>query len=146
MKRFKIIGNPLFSDSAAKQTKITCSEDLAALARGSFPCDTITVHETFMILLFNRANKCIGDSIVSNGGTAATVVDIKMIAKVAIDVLASSIALVHNHPSGNLNPSNEDIKITKKIKAGLELLDVQVLDHIILTEDGYYSLMVNGDV
>ena len=70
--------------------------------------------------------------------------DIKLIAKYAIDCLASAVILAHNHPSGNLKPSNEDLAITKKVKEGLKILDISVLDHIILTSDGYLSFGDEG--
>ena len=76
---------------------------------------------------------------ISQGGISGTVVDTKIIAKYCVDTLCSAVILAHNHPSGNLNPSTQDIKITRKIKEGLELLDVKVLDHVILTSDSYYS-------
>jgi DNA repair protein RadC len=83
-------------------------------------------------------------TLKSHREVAGTVVDIKLIAKYAIDCLASGVILAHNHPSGNLKPSNEDLAITKRIKEGLKTLDIQVLDHIILTSDGYLSFGDEG--
>lgn len=96
-------------------------------------------HEEFWVLLLNRANQVIGKSRVSVGGVSGTVADPKMIFQKALEVLASGVILVHNHPSGNLKPSPSDIKLTKKLKAGGEYLEIPVLDHLIFAEGGYYS-------
>ena len=102
--------------------------------------DDILLYESFFILLLNQANETVGYAKISQGGIAGTVVDTKIIAKYALDSLCPAIILAHNHPSGNPNPSKADIAITKKIKEGLKLLDIQVLDHLILFEGGYTSL------
>lgn len=104
----------------------------------------IEVYESFFILLLNRANKTVGYAKISQGGVVGTYVDIKIIAKYAVDSLASSVILAHNHPSGNTAPSEQDKSITQRIKKALALLDVQVFDHIILTEDSYYSFADEG--
>lgn len=111
-----------------------------------FYFDDIDIFESFFILCLNRNNQTIAYAKISQGGVAGTVVDIKIIAKYAIDCLASSVILAHNHPSGNLAPSNEDKLITQKIKEGLKMLDIQVIDHMILTSDGYYSFADNGNL
>lgn len=111
-----------------------------------FYFDDIDIFESFFILCLNRNNQTIAYAKISQGGVAGTVVDIKIIAKYAIDCLASSVILAHNHPSGNLAPSNEDKLITQKIKEGLKMLDIQVMDHVILTSDGYYSFADNGNL
>jgi DNA repair protein RadC len=100
----------------------------------------INIYESFFILLMNQANETMAYAKISQGGVAGTIVDVKIVAKYAVDCLASSVILAHNHPSGNPNPSKADIAITKKIKEGLKLLDIQVLDHLILFEGGYTSL------
>jgi DNA repair protein RadC len=104
----------------------------------------IEVYESFFILLLNRANKTVGYAKISQGGVVGTYVDIKIIAKYAVDSLASSVILAHNHPGGNTAPSEQDKSITQRIKKALALLDVQVFDHIILTEDSYYSFADEG--
>jgi DNA repair protein RadC len=108
--------------------------------------DDIEVWESFFILLLNRNNQTIGYAKISQGGVAGTVVDTKIVAKYAVDTLASGVILAHNHPSGNINPSQCDIEITKKTKSALALLDVAVLDHIILTKDKYYSFADEGNI
>lgn len=100
--------------------------------------------EVFKILILNRNNQLIKIETISLGGVAGTVVDPKVIFKKAIDNNASSIILCHNHPSGNLNPSNPDIDITKKIVNAGKLLEVTVLDHLIISNKGYFSFADEG--
>ncbi len=95
--------------------------------------------EEFVILCLNRANKVLGWSKVSQGGLSGTVADPKVIFQVALKANASSIILCHNHPSGNKIPSTNDIELTKKLKSAGGFLDLNVLDHLIITSDGYYS-------
>lgn len=123
--------------------KITSSDDASGLIR-SFYGDDIEIFESFFILLINRQNVATGYAKISQGGVAGTVVDPKIIAKYAVDSLASGVILAHNHPSGNHNPSTSDQELTTRIQAGLALLDISVLDHIILTSESYYSFHNNG--
>jgi len=97
------------------------------------------LHEEFWILFLNNANRLLGKSQLSKGGIHATLVDVRLIFKKAISTGATSIILCHNHPSGNLTPSHSDIQLTKKIIKGGELLDIKVLDHIIVSQHGYFS-------
>jgi len=101
-------------------------------------------HEEFWILYLSRANKVIDKQKISMGGVSGTIVDIRIILKHAIEKLASSIVLVHNHPSGNTNPSEEDKKLTKKIKQASELVDIAILDHVIIGDKKYYSFNDKG--
>lgn len=96
-------------------------------------------HEQFWVLYLNRANQILKPEKISTGGVSGTVVDAKLIFKKALEVLASGLVLAHNHPSGNLRPSEQDIKLTKKLKAAGQSLDIPVLDHIIFTNAGYFS-------
>lgn len=123
--------------------KISVSKDCETEIRKFF-LDDIGIYESFFILMMNRANNTIGHAKISQGGVVGTVVDVRIIAKYAVDSLCSSIILAHNHPSGNLKPSEADIRITKNIKEALKLFDIVVLDHLILTEDGYYSFADEG--
>lgn len=121
--------------------KITQSKDIFELFQpilGDLP------HEEFWILLLNRSNRIIEKLKISQGGVSGTVIDIKIILKQAIEKLASSIILCHNHPSGNRNPSNADDSITKKLKRGADLLDIQILDHIIVADLEYFSYADEG--
>lgn len=101
-------------------------------------------HEEFWILFLSRANKILSAECVSTGGTASTLVDVKLVMKRALDKLASALILVHNHPSGNLRPSKPDDDLTKKISEAGKILDIRVLDHIIITPSEYYSYADEG--
>jgi DNA repair protein RadC len=101
-------------------------------------------HEEFWVLFLNRSNLIIDKAKISQGGIAGTVTDIRIIMKQAIDKLAVSIILCHNHPSGNLKPSEADSRITKKLKDSGEILDVAVLDHIIVSNASYFSFADEG--
>lgn len=102
------------------------------------------MHEEFWILLLNQGLKIIGERQVSEGGMTSTAVDARKIFRLAIDEGAASIALAHNHPSGSLKPSNEDILLTNRIKEAGKLLDVKVIDHVIVAETGFYSFADEG--
>ena len=122
--------------------KITSSEDAYKYIK-QFYSDDILIYESFFILLLNRSNTTIGYAKISQGGLCGTVVDVRIIAKYAIESLSSSIILAHNHPSENTIPSDEDKHITTKIKNTLNIFDVKVFDHIILTENAYFSFADN---
>jgi DNA repair protein RadC len=123
--------------------KIKDANDSAEFIKQFYQGD-IEIYESFFLLLLNNANQTIGYAKISQGGVTSTIVDVKIIAKYVVDSLATGIILAHNHPSGNLNPSSADINITAKIKEAMKLFDVTVLDHIILTTDGFYSFNING--
>ena len=127
------------------KAKITSSKDAADYIR-QFYGDDLEIYESFYLLLLNRSNNTEGWVKISQGGTAGTVTDVKIIAKYAIDSLCHGVIVAHNHPSGNLSPSAADIAMTRRIKNALELLEIKTLDHIILTEDSYYSFADNGNV
>lgn len=101
-------------------------------------------HEEFYVLLLSRSNKIIGHECISRGGVSGTVADAKLIFLPALQKLASGIILAHNHPSGNLRPSRPDIALTQKIKSGAEVLDLQLFDHVIVAEGGYFSFADEG--
>jgi DNA repair protein RadC len=101
-------------------------------------------YENFCVLLLNRANKVLKTVRISDGGITGTVVDQRKVFKVALDNNATSIILGHNHPSGQLTPSDADIQLTKKMKAAGETLDLPVLDHIIVGDGNYYSFADEG--
>jgi DNA repair protein RadC len=109
-----------------------------------FPIISDLVHEEFWILLLSRSNRIIDKYRISQGGTAGTVIDIKIIIKRAVEKLASSIILCHNHPSGNLTPSKADINITHKLKEASELMDIKLLDHIIVADNSFFSFADEG--
>jgi DNA repair protein RadC len=123
--------------------KINSSRDAADFIR-QFYGDDIEVFESFFVLLLNRANKTIGYAKISQGGISSTVVDVKILCKYVIDSLASTVVLAHNHPSGELRPSEADKQITQRVKQALTIMDSQVIDHVILTKDSYFSFADEG--
>ena len=101
-------------------------------------------HEEFWVMLLNRANKVIDTKLVGRGGVSSTIVDSKVLFSFALESLASGIILAHNHPSGNLKPSNSDIRLTKKIVDAGKIMEVPVLDHIIVGDNDYFSFADEG--
>lgn len=116
--------------------KITSSQDVYNLMQ---PQLSDLSHEEFWVLILNRSNQVLKKQQISSGGVSGTVADPKIIFNKALEELASGIILVHNHPSGNLKPSQADILLTKKLKQAGEVLEIAVLDHVIFTDSGYYS-------
>src|SRR5258708_38701082 len=124
--------------------KINGAQDAYNVLLESWDDSKIEFVEQFKVLLLNRANKALGVFEVSSGSSTGTVADPKLIFAAAIKANACGIILAHNHPSGNLQPSQADIDLTKKVKEGGKLLEIQVLDHIIITVEGYYSFANDG--
>lgn len=120
------------------------SSDAAYNLIKNFYSDDIEILESSFILLLNNASKAIGYAKISQGGITGTVIDVRIVAKYAVDSLATSVILAHNHPSGNLNPSQADISMTEKVKNALALLDIKLIEHLILTVDGFYSFADEG--
>jgi len=124
--------------------KVSSSKDVDRYIREVY--DNIDYVEKVYIVLLNRANIIIGHKLISQGSSSATVVDVKGIFQIALLTHADNIVLVHNHPSGNLNPSGQDETITTKIKKAGELMDIKLLDHLIITSESYYSFMDNNNL
>ncbi|MBK7311434.1 MAG: DNA repair protein RadC [Sphingobacteriaceae bacterium] len=124
-----------------EQPKITSSRDVFNLLN---PKLADLPHEEFWMVLMNRANKVIKIESISKGGISGTVVDVRLVSKSAIENNTSSVILAHNHPSGNLKPSQEDISITKKIKEALKFFDITLFDHLIIGDQNYYSFTDEG--
>jgi DNA repair protein RadC len=124
-----------------KKSKITGSKDAADYFQ---PMLGDLNHEEFWILMLNRGNKIMDSFRISEGGISGTVIDVRKILKVAIEKQASSIILCHNHPSGTLQASDADMKITRKITDAAKLMDISVLDHVIIGNDKYYSFADEG--
>ena len=144
MKNIKLFELKKIQTDFPKQ-KLTSSKLSSEFIR-QFYSDDIEIYESFFILMLNRANETIGYAKLSQGGICGTIVDVKILAKFVVDSLASGIIIAHNHPSGNLQPSQADIQITNKIKEIVKLLDSILLDHIILTKESYYSLSDEGKI
>ena len=127
-----------------KKMQIKTSKDALDAFKLFYDQDTIELTESFIALFLNRANNTLGWLKVSQGGMTGTVVDIRIILGTALKIAAQSIILSHNHPSGNLQPSEADISLTKKIKEAATFMDISILDHIIYTESGFYSFADEG--
>ena len=106
--------------------------------------EDIEIYESLFCIFLNSQNNTIAFAKISQGGLLGTMVDQIIIAKYAVDTLARSVILVHNHPSGALKPSDSDVRITKIVRDALELLNVKTLDHLIISKDGYYSFSDEG--
>jgi DNA repair protein RadC len=119
----------------SERLTVNCSKDAHKIFFDSWNHSTIEHKETVKMLLLNRANKVLGITTLSEGGISGSLMDVRMIYQFALKGNASGIIICHNHPSGNTNPSESDLKITKKIKEAGDLLDIQLLDHIILTPE-----------
>jgi DNA repair protein RadC len=135
------LGRRRRESESPKKLKITSSKDVYDIMA---PNLLDLPHEEFWVLLLNRANAVIKKVQISAGGVAGTVADPKIIFKTALENLSSSMILVHNHPSGNLSPSQADKEITKKMKEAGKLLEIPVLDHIIFADKHYYSFADEG--
>jgi len=128
----------------SERPKISSSRDARDVFMGMWDNTKLELMEQFKVMLTNRANKVLGIFELSTGGVSGTVADPKLIFAAAIKGAACGIIMAHNHPSGNLQPSQADIDLTRKIKEGGKLLEIQLLDHIILTSEGYYSFADEG--
>jgi DNA repair protein RadC len=101
-------------------------------------------HEEFWVLLLNRANQVMKEERLSKGGVSGTVVDVRLICKMAVENAASGVVIAHNHPSGQIVPSEQDKSITRKLKEALKLFDISLLDHVIIGDQKYFSFSDDG--
>jgi len=135
------LGRRRQASSSLEKTVVRSSRDIAQYLQ-------ITLkdyrYEVFAVVFLNRANKINHFEIISKGGITGTVADPRIILKKALEEDATSIVLCHNHPSGNLHPSRADEELTKKIKEAASYFDIKIIDHIIVSEDGYYSFADEG--
>lgn len=125
----------------ASMQSITRSDEIVDVFRKLITEEKIDLKEFFLVALLSRNNHVLGVSKISVGSTNVTIVNVKEIIGLAIKTNASAIIIGHNHPSGNLRPSDNDISITRKIKNVCESCDITLLDHIILTSEGHYSFI-----
>ncbi len=128
----------------SERPKITHSKDAYIIFKNNWDENKIELQEQFKVMLLNRANKVLGIYEVSTGGMTGTVADPKLIFAAALKAAACGIILVHNHPSNNLKPSISDEQLTTKIKEGGKLLDIKLLDHLIISSEGYLSMADEG--
>ena len=130
---------------ASDRPQVKCSKDAFDIFIESWDLDSIEHIEEFKFMLLTRSNKVLGIAPISKGGISGTVTYVRIILQAAIKSNASGLIVCHNHPSGNLNPSESDTKLTQKIKESGNIMDIQLLDHLIITpEDSYYSFADNG--
>lgn len=134
VNRISLVREP----SLIEMHKISSSRDINSFCRQLYN-DSLTIFESFYVVLLNNSNMTIGYAEISKGGITGTIVDVRLILKYVFDSLAVGVILVHNHPSGTLQASNADKQVTQKVKNALNLIDVKLLDHIILTNDSYLS-------
>lgn len=142
--KFRIEANELLRHVLSKtesREKITSSSDAVSILKPYLAFQEI---EHFYVIMLNRSNKVISVEHISTGGICGTVVDCRVIWKKAIEAQATGIILSHNHPSGNINPSEQDERLTKSIQASGKLLEIKVLDHVIVTNNSYYSFADEG--
>lgn len=133
-----------YTTNNTEKFKVTNSKTSYEFLLACWNKSTIELQEEFKVLLLNRNNQVLGIYPLSKGGTASSIVDVKLLFSVALKCNTHGIILAHNHPSGNLTPSKSDKDITTKIINASKLLDVKILDHIIVTKDDYYSFADNG--
>jgi DNA repair protein RadC len=126
-----------------KKTIIRDSSDTADFLQRLLQDEPV---EKFVVIFINKGSRVLATETFGSGGITGTVVDVRMIAKRALELGATGVIVSHNHPSGNLRPSNEDKLLTKKIKLGLSTLDIALIDHIIVSDEGYHSFADNGDL
>lgn len=135
------LGNRRRMAEVLDRKKITSSSDVVELMQAELGD---IGHEEFHVIYLSNSNKIIKKDAISRGGITGTVADVRLIMKGALDAGATSIILCHNHPSGNKQPSQADISLTKKVKHAGEIMDIKVLDHIIITLKDYYSFADDG--
>lgn len=133
-----------YSSNLKKRVKMETSEDAYNVFKTLWDASTIELREEFKLVLLNRDNVMLGAYTLSVGGVASTVADKRHIFGVALKANASGIIVAHNHPSGNLEPSATDKQLTSEIRAVGRLMDILLLDHLIITKDGYFSFADSG--
>jgi len=135
------LANRSGAEGSMDRKKVSCSRDVYAFFK---PLLQDSTYEEFWILLLNRGNKILRSICISQGGLSGTVADPKKIFKSALELYAASVVLCHNHPSGNIKPSESDIRLTQKLKKAGAFLDLPVIDHIIIGENNYFSFADEG--
>lgn len=133
-----------YSTTSTPKIKITSVNKAFEVLLSLWDLDTIELQEEFKILLLNRANEVLGIYPLSKGGITGTLVDSRLIFAVALKCNATGILLCHNHPSGNLKPSDADITLTRSIKKCADFLDITLIDHLIITKNGFFSFSNEG--
>jgi DNA repair protein RadC len=133
----------LQSEDFNERKKISSSKDLVGYLKQKLQHET---KEVFVVIFLDRSNKILASEVISIGGITGTVADPRIILRRALELGASALVLSHNHPSGNLRPSQADKDLTQKLKAAAKLIDMEVMDHLIISEEGYYSFADDGQL
>ena len=128
----------------SERPQVSSSKEVYELLKRVWDENKIGLVEQFKILLLNQANRVLGIYEISTGGMTGTIADPKLVFIAALQAAAVNLVLAHNHPSGNLKPSRADIELTRKIKEGGRLLEINVLDHLIISTEAYYSMADEG--
>lgn len=129
---------------AYERPKVTSAKQAYEILFNNWNLNKIELAEQFYVLLLNQANNVIGMSEISSGGMTATIADPKLIFSLALKCNAVNLILAHNHPSGNIKPSQEDLRLTNRLVEAGKILDISVLDHLIITRDRFYSFGDEG--
>ena len=123
--------------------RISCSMDVNDFVRKVYPV-AIDIREAMIVLYLNNSNRTVGYSIASIGGITGTLLDVRLLLRDALLTQSTGVILIHNHPSGSLKPSQSDISLTDKVKKAAQVMDIKLLDHLILTDCGFYSFADEG--
>lgn len=129
---------------SSKRVKVASPEEVFNVCREIFDADQIDWVESFIVIALNRSNRILGFYKVSSGGVSNTIADPKVIFQFALLSNASVLILAHNHPSGNVTPSQSDREMTRRLLEAGKLLDIKILDHMIVTSEKYYSFLEEG--
>ena len=135
-----------YKSTSKARSKIYSSEDAYKVLLPTYKEGTICYKEYFKVLFLNQSNQVLGYTLISEGGITETCTDVRVILQAALLTNSVAIILAHNHPSGNLKPSRQDMEITKQVKDAAQIMRIKILDHIILTDTGYYSFADEGEL
>ena len=135
-----------YKSTSKTRSKIYSSEDAYKVLLPTYKKGTICYKEYFKVLFLNQANQVLGYTLISEGGITETSVDVRVILQAALLTNSVALVLAHNHPSGNPRPSRQDMEITKQVKEAARLMRITVIDHLILTDAGYYSFADEGQI
>lgn len=135
-----------YKSTSKSRSKIYSSEDAYRYLLPTYKEGTICYKEYFKVLFLNQSSQILGYTLISEGGITETCADVRVILQAALLTNSVAIILAHNHPSGSLEPSRQDMEITKQVKDAAQLMRIKVLDHLILTDAGYYSFADKGQL
>ena len=143
-KKLSVRYSIVCEESNYSTVKFQQSKDVADYARKHLYNGDLEVNESMWAIFLNRALITTGEAKISQGAISGSIMDPIMVARIAVEVLSKAVILVHNHPSGNVKPSESDIAVTQKIRKGLKNLDINIIDHVIVTRNNQYSFADEG--